>query len=239
MTTRAVTSPSPAQGVPPLRDGDSLSADEFERRYDATPDLSKAELIDGVVHMPPPVSEGHHGTPHFDLIGWLAIYRFATPGILGADNSTLRLDLRNRPQPDAYLRVTPEFGGHTRRDTQGYLTSGPELVAEVSATNVRRDLNVKFDVYRRHRVHEYVVWRVLAAAVDWFALRQDGYEPLPPGPDGVYRSEVFPGLWLDPAALIRGDMPAVGRVAQQGLAGPEHAAFVERLRRTAESQQRP
>jgi hypothetical protein len=54
-------------------------------------------------------------------------------------------------------------------------------------------------------------------------------EELPPGPDGIYRSEVFPGLWLDPAALLRHDGPRVLEVLRQGLATPEHGAFVARL----------
>ena len=59
------------------------------------------------------------------------------------------------------------------------------------------------------------------------------YEPLPVGQDGIYRSEVLPGLWLDPDALIRGDLLTVFQVVQQGLASPEHAAFVRRLEQTA------
>jgi hypothetical protein len=74
-----------------------------------------------------------------------------------------------------------------------------------------------------------VVWRVRDAAISWFVLREGRFEPLAPGPDGIYRSEVFPGLWLDPAALIRGDRAAVTGVLRQGVASPEHAAFVARL----------
>ncbi|MBI2479229.1 MAG: hypothetical protein HYV60_11530 [Planctomycetia bacterium] len=42
--------------TPPLRQGDCLKRDEFERRYEAMPNVKKAELIEGVVYMPPPVS---------------------------------------------------------------------------------------------------------------------------------------------------------------------------------------
>ena len=35
------------------------------------------------------------------MIGWLGIYRFATPGVEGCDNATVRLDWENEPQPDA------------------------------------------------------------------------------------------------------------------------------------------
>ena len=39
----------------------------------------------------------------------------------------------------------------------------------------------------------------------WFVLRKVRLFDLPIGSDEIYRSESFPGLWLDPAALLRGD----------------------------------
>ena len=79
-------------------------------------------------------------------------------------------------------------------------------------------------------MREYIVWRVLERGIDWFVLRAGQYERLSVGADGVVRSEIFPGLWLDPAALLRGDLATVFTVVQQGLASPEHAAFMARLR---------
>ena len=78
-------------------------------------------------------------------------------------------------------------------------------------------------------VKEYIVWRVQDHEIDWLALREGRYEPLAPGPDGLLRSEAFPGLWLDPAALLRGDLAVVLSTVRQGLASPEHAAFVAGL----------
>src|SRR5689334_21372492 len=89
---------APAESIPPLANGDHLTRQEFERRFDATPNLKKAELIEGVVYMPPPVHYGFHCRPHFDLISFLGMYSFATPGVLGGDNGSLRLDLENMPQ---------------------------------------------------------------------------------------------------------------------------------------------
>jgi hypothetical protein len=51
-------------------------------------------------------------------------------------------------------------------------------------------------------VREYLVWRVLDRQVDWFVLRSQQYERLSQGTDGLLRSEAFPGLWLDPGALV-------------------------------------
>ena len=179
--------------------------------------------------MSPPVFEEHHGLPQSDLIAWLGVYRAATPGLIGADNTSVRMDLRNMPQPDVYLRIFETHGGRSRRSPEGYLDGPPELVAEIAASSGRRDLNTKLKVYQRNGVQEYIVWRTKDRAIDWFALRGGRYETLPTSADAIYRSEVFPGLWLDATALIHGDLAAVLAVVQQGTASPEHADFVRRL----------
>jgi Uma2 family endonuclease len=228
VSTRPDPKPT-AERIPPLEPGDSLTRAEFERRYDAMPNLKKAELIEGIVYMPSPVSQPNHGKPHFRLIGWLAAYEAETPGIQGGDTSSVRLDLKNMPQPDALLLVDPECGGHARISADAYVESAPELVAEVSSSSVSFDLNTKFEVYRRNGVLEYVVWRVQDEAIDWFLLQGNQFVPLVAGSDGFLKSQAFPGLWLDPAALIRGDMSRVMKVVRQGIATTEHAKFVERL----------
>lgn len=214
--------------VPELCAGDRLSRAEFERRYAAMPHVKKAELVEGVVYMPSPVSQKHHGGPHFRLTGWLAVYESATPGVEGGDNATIRLDLDNEPQPDAFLRVLPERGGQSH-NSGDYVGGAVELIAEVAASSVSYDLHDKLRAYQRNGVLEYVVWRVLDRAIDWFVLRDDRYRPLAPTAAGCYQSQVFPGLWLDPAALIGGDLAQVIAVLQQGLASPEHSDFVRRL----------
>ncbi len=215
--------------IPLLENGDRLTRAEFERRYEAMPDLKKAELIEGVVFIPSPVRIDRHGSPHADFISFLGIYRAGTPGVLVADNATVRLDMDNEPQPDGLMLIEPSHGGRVRIGAEGYAEGAPELAAEIASSSVSIDLNTKLHVYRRNGVCEYVVWRVLERAVDWFVLRGGDYERLTPGADGLYRSEVFPGLWLDAAALLRSDMATVLQVVQQGLASPEHAAFVARL----------
>ena len=48
---------------------------------------------------------------------------------------------------------------------------------------------------------------------------------------------VYPGLWLDPAALLRGDLARVLTIVQQGLIAPEDADFVSRLARVKSDSQ--
>ncbi|MDB5358167.1 MAG: hypothetical protein JWN24_4620 [Phycisphaerales bacterium] len=218
----------PRTRAPRLEPGDRLTRPEFERRFDATPGLKKAELIEGTVYMAPPVSDDYHGRPHFNLIALFGHYVALTPGIVGGDNSSLRIDLDNVPQPDIYVRILESNGGQARVDEEGYIVGVPELVAEVAASSVSYDLHAKLNVYRRNGVKEYVVWRVCDRAVDWFALREGEYQPLALI-EGTFRSEVFPGLWIDPAALLRGDMRTAIQTIQQGTSTPAHAAFVTRL----------
>lgn len=177
--------------------------------------------------MPSPVSATEHGEPHFILNGWLFTYRARTHGVAGGDNSTLKLDADNAPQPDGYLRILPECGGQVRV-AEGYLEGAPELVAEISASTASYDLHDKLNAYRRNGVREYVVWRVWDQAIDWFVLHEGRYERLAVSDDGVFRSRIFPGLWLDAQAMLKGDAGQVLKMLETGLASPEHAAFVER-----------
>jgi Uma2 family endonuclease len=234
MTTPII--PHRAQRIPPLEQGDHLTRHEFERRYEAMPELKKAELIEGVVFMPSPVRIDQHGSPHAALVTWLGIYWANTPGVRVGDNSTVRLDLDNEPQPDALMIVEPSHGGQSRIDEEGYVAGGPELAAEIAASTVSIARNTKLRVYRRNNVREYLVWRVEDQAIDWFVLRQGQYEQLERGPDGLLRSEQFPGLWLDLDALLRFDLARVLQVVQQGIASPEHATFVARLQQRAAGQ---
>lgn len=215
--------------TPPLESGDRLTREEFERRYQAMPHLKKAELIEGVVYVASPVRLDEHAEPHADLVTWLGNYRRATPGVRVGDNGSVRLDGLNVPQPDAFLFIPRELGGQAFRDEDGYLNGAPELVAEVAATSASYDLNVKMEAYRRSGVREYLVWRALDGCLQWFVLRGSDYEELQPGPDGILRSEAFPGLWLDPKALLTGDGGRLARVEAEGVASPEHQSFVDHL----------
>ena len=228
------TTSTQAGGEPirPLEPGDRLTRAEFERRYEAMPELKKAELIEGVVYMPSPVRFPQHGKPHWNSIAWLSTYEMHTPGVTGGDNTTLRFDNDNMPQPDALLMVEPALGGQASIDKDGYIQGAPELVAEVASSSVSIDLHAKLHVYRRSGVREYIVWRVLDRAIDWFLLREGKYVLLLAGDDRVLRSEVFPGLWLNSPAMLDGKLDVVIETLQQGIASKEHQDFVGQLQST-------
>jgi Uma2 family endonuclease len=233
----AVISPGPKppppvakfEGVPPLENGDRLSREEFERRYDGMPLLKKAELVEGEVYVASPARHKSHSLPHANLLTWIGTYASATPGTEPGDSGSIRLDLDNEPQPDAYLMIAPGRGGQTSISDDDYVEGAPELIAEIAASSVSYDLGKKLNAFRRNKVREYIVWRVLDAEIDWFVLRGGKYEALETSSDGLLRSIIFPGLWLDSAAMIRGDMRRALSVLEQGLSSVEHAEFRAKL----------
>jgi Uma2 family endonuclease len=215
--------------IPLLENGDKLSLYEFERRYNAMPNLKKAELIEGIVYMPAALRFRSHGQPHGWILTWLGTYEVATSGVALGVEPTVRLDLDNEPQPDAVLLINPEAGGQARLSEDDYIEGAPELIVEIAASSVAIDLHAKKQAYRRNGVKEYIVWQVLDQKLTWFYLEQGEYLELATDSNGILRSQVFPGLWLGVADLLAGNMQSVLTVLQTGLQSPEHAAFVQRL----------
>ena len=219
----------------PLENGDHLGAQEFLRRYEAMPEVRKAELIGGVVYMGSPIRFDQHGEPDGLIQGWLCNYSVATPGVRHATNSTTRLGPDDVPQPDGLLCLAPEIGGQARVDAKGYLDGAPELVVEVAASSVSLDAREKRTTYRRAGVREYLLWRVEDDTVDWWLLEDDEYRPLPAQADATLQSRVFPGLWLAVGALLAGDGQKVMAKLQEGLQSAEHTAFLAEIRQRQSS----
>ena len=212
---------------PPLRDGDRLTREEFLRRWESMPEVKWAELIDGIVHMPSPISTIHSDF-HFRLSGWLFTYIGKTPGCAAGTAGTWLMSQDSAPQPDLALRILPEHGGQAR--AEGVYTAGaPELIVEVTHTTSARDTGAKLRLYERSGVQEYVIVRPAEQLVAW-RQRVDGkYIEIEPDSDGLFRSQVFPGLWLNPTLLWNGDFSGLAEVVSRGTATPEHADFVRKL----------
>jgi Uma2 family endonuclease len=91
----------------------------------------------------------------------------------------------------------------------GYIVGAPQLIVEVAASSASYDLHVKKEAYRRNGVAEYVVWRVLDEAIDWFRLVDGQYASIEPDAEGMIESEQFPGLRLHVPSMLAGDLPAL------------------------------
>ncbi|BAZ31920.1 hypothetical protein NIES4074_43930 [Cylindrospermum sp. NIES-4074] len=213
----------------PLENGDRLSRHEFERRYAASPDVKKAELIEGVVYVASPLRFERHAEPHGELMVWLGIYKISTPGIKLGIEPTIRLDQDNEPQPDGVLLIDEKLGGNAHLTEDDYIEGAPELVIEISASSAAYDLHDKKKAYRRNGIQEYIVWRILENQLDWFQLRESEYVSLEPDADGIIKSQIMPGLWLAVPSLLSRDMVKVLAVLQDGLNSPEHGEFLKQL----------
>jgi Uma2 family endonuclease len=219
--------------LPPLVAGQRLDQPTFHERYEAMPPETRAELVGGVVYMPSPLRDDH-GEIDNDVSGWLFHYKRHTPGVRSPNNATVKLDLGGEPQPDTQLRIPGELGGQSAVDERDYVIGAPELIVEIARSSRAYDLGAKKLDYERAGVQEYVVIELDPDRVHWFIRRGDHFENLPAGPDGVYRSEVFPGLWLDAQVLYAEDLDRLIGVLDQGIATPEHAAFAARFARARE-----
>jgi len=194
--------------VPALESGDRLTRDEFHRIYSLRPDIKKAELVEGIVYVASPLRSDSHGEPHADVLLWLGTYRLASPGVRVSDNATVLLDVGNEVQPDA---VVWRDGQGARLTDDGYIEGTPSLIVEVAASSASYDLHDKKEAYRRSGVPEYVVWRTLNGAIDWFRLdpATGEYVTVQPDERGVIESVTFPGLRLAVPKLLDGDLAGV------------------------------
>jgi Uma2 family endonuclease len=214
--------------LPPLQNGDHLDQKTFHERYEAMPRHVRAELIGGIVFLASPM-KGQHGRHGIRLSQWLAGYEDATSGTQALEGATGILGPKSEPQPDGCLLILPECGGQTWEDKDGYINGAPEWVGEISDSTESIDLGRKKSDYEKAGVREYLVVAVRTRQVFWFARRRGKFKEMPPDADGILRSEVFPGLWLDPAAFLNRDGKRLLAVLRQGLESPEHAAFVAKL----------
>jgi Uma2 family endonuclease len=213
--------------VVPLVAGQRLDQATFHERYEMMPRGVRAELIGGVVFMPSPVGKQHYITTA-NAVGWLWSYRSRTPGVELGDNGSTALDDIGEVQPDAFLRLLPDRGGQTR-DFGKIIRGAPELVIEVADSSRDIDLGPKLADYERAGTLEYIVFTIDPDDVFWHVRQGGRLVRIPPDADGLYRSKVFPGLWLDPVALIADDCPSMTAALDRGMATVEHNEFVARL----------
>jgi Uma2 family endonuclease len=212
--------------MPPLATGMQMTREEFIRRWEQMPELKCAELIDGVVFVASPLGSDH-GSLDFTVHTWLGMYVAETPGCDGGANSTWYM-LNSAPQPDAWLRISPRAGGQSR-DIKNFSYGAPELAVEVSDSTMGVDFGPKLALYQRAGVQEYISVRTYPPKVVWRVLSDGAYVEIAPEKDGVYRSRVFPGLWLDWKALYDGDAKKMLAVLRKGLRTKEHAVFANKL----------
>jgi Uma2 family endonuclease len=157
-----------------------------------------------------PTRFSFHARQHGIAVLWAGAYAAAHPGVEVGDNATVFLDADNEVQPDVCLFYDPprQMGG-VRLTEDGYIEGAPPFVLEIASSRASYDLHDKMHAYRRAGVQEYVAWRVLDGAIDWFRLRQGAYERIEPAAHGVIEDVVFPGPRLAVDRMLAGDRAGV------------------------------
>jgi hypothetical protein len=208
-----------------LAPGDRMGLEEFLDRWEQSPELKFAELIDGVVYMPSPVS-----SPHADF-DWLAEavlgYYGLRSGVCKGKTNATWLMLGSAPQPDLTLSLKPEYGGKMEIGQRDLATGLPELVVEVCRSSRSYDLGPKLALYERAGVPEYLAILVEERRFEWRILDQGRYR-LMEASDGIFRSRILPGLRIDEPAFWREDETRLLVVLEEGLNSPELLEFKQR-----------
>jgi hypothetical protein len=214
MTTTIRENTSPFRShTPPLESGDVLDAAEYWRRYGAAPEKVKAERINRKVYIMSPLRAVHHGNPHFLLAQWIGHYAMHHPTLVGSDNATVRLNADNDPQPDLCLL---RINGQTHFDNDGYIIGAPEMIVEIAGSSASYDFTEKRDVYEAAGVGEYLVFETIEGRIAWWRSETGRFAEILPE-DGIYKSVLFPGLWLDAEALRSANPLKLIQTLQQGI----------------------
>ena len=91
-----------------------------------------------------------------------------------------------------------------------------------------RDLWAERELYQTVGAREYLTVLLKLRQVIWRRLVHERYREIEAGEDGLLRSHIFPGLWLDPAALWS-PLKSIRKAVALGVKSPEHYAFGKRL----------
>ena len=201
-----------------LAPGDRMELEEFLERWDQSPELKFAELIDGVVYMPPPVSLPHGS---FNSVAQAVFGRYRLlSGVCKSLANATWLMLGSAPQPDLSLALKKEYGGTMEMAARELASGRPELAVEICWSRRSYDLGPKLALYERAGVPEYLAILVEERRFEWRVLVQSRYQFLN-AQDGVFRSRILPGLWIDEPAFWSEDGPRLLSVLDEGMRSPE------------------
>jgi hypothetical protein len=224
--TLSETSPAAPETLPLVENGDLLSQAEFHHRYGLMPETFRADLIGGVVFASSSLHHRHSknrillGTPVF-------LYEGCTPGVQASERATVILSDQDELHPDLCVRLLSECGGQSRVSEDEDIFGAPELSVEVAASARSLEFHLKLERYRAAGVIEYLVLCLEEWKLYWFNLQLN--REMQPDTDGVFRSRVFPGLWIDGPALLDRQPAKLLETLDHGLASPAYSNFRNRL----------
>jgi Uma2 family endonuclease len=180
----------------------------YEEFLDWLDDEKHAEWVDGEVVWMSPISKQHQSLLSF-LMVLLTLYLEARPlGTLLFEPFQMKTgpDLPGRA-PDLLFVATENL----HRLQPSYLNGPADIVVEiVSPDDPDRDRVMKLAEYERGGVREYWLLDQPRQEARFYERGEDGkYRLIPVGDDGVFRSGVLPGCWLEVAWLWQEPRPPI------------------------------
>lgn len=167
-----------------------------------------AEWVTGRVVMWPLVTAQHQSLVGFLLMVLGAYVERHLPGRIFGPGYLMRTG----PELPARLPdVIFIARDHLDRVTQNFLDGPADLAIEIlSSETVIRDRGEKRAEYEMGGVREYWLIDPENRRADFYRLDAEGrYQRMPPGPDGIYHSEIVPEFWLKVDWLWQEPLPPV------------------------------
>lgn len=197
----AITQPAPAM--------QKLSYEEFLIAYDGV----RAEWVDGEVIMSPPASYAHQELVSF-LSSVLRVYvETQALGWIVTAPFQMRLTQISRGREPDILFVRTD---HRHLIQPTYLDGPADLAIEIiSPESLLRDRGEKFAEYELAGVQEYWLLDPERKRADFYQLEADGRYRLASLDEGIYRSQVLQGFWLNVDWLWQNPLPKVLTVLKE------------------------
>lgn len=168
-----------------------ISYKEFLHQYDGQP----AEWVDGRVIVMAPVSSGHQFLSRFLIRVFAEVVEYYALGEIFFEMFNMKMELRPSGRNPDIMFVS---NANLHRIKSNYLDGAADLIVEIiSPDNPDRDRDEKFREYAAAGVREYWLVDPSTKRADFYLLDSAGkYQAMAVTPDGVFRSQVIPALWI-------------------------------------------
>jgi Uma2 family endonuclease len=168
-----------------------------------------AEWVDGEVVVLTPAARKHQRIYKF-LLFLLEVYvsKHSLGEVLSAPFLVRLPEMLRRGREPDILYVSNEKLPFLK---ETYMDGPPDLIVEItSPESLARDRGEKYVEYEAAGVKEYWLIDPDRRQAEFYRLAEEGhYRTIHPNEEGIYRSEVIPGFWLQVNWLWQDPLPSV------------------------------
>jgi Uma2 family endonuclease len=218
---------APPEGAPVVKDDDPqlplrMTYEEF---LDWLDEDKHAEWVNGEVIVHSPVSRGHTSVGRF-LLGILTHFvEENQAGELFYDPFQMKISVDSPGRaPDIMFVATVNLS----RVKDNLLEGPADLIVEIVSPESRtRDRGEKFYEYEQGGVGEYWIVDPKRRQAEFYQRGDDSnFHPVLPDANGIYRSAILSGFWLDVDWLWQNPLPTLLTVLRAwGLVPPANPAL--------------